>query len=230
MVAYNETFLNEHGTERSKFQRGNYSRGGVDTKDKLSADDFYDMASYSLSELMSEITLITGSKDKRSVMVGVDDEDVDRWEDGEGVVTWEAKNTMSFGKCYSMSISKEVSKLAVAAVEFSANMDFYVYMHHSGQFLAKDTKTKVPGEVNRLNFLDITYDIYHDHLGESFFKTCDSEMDSGFDDCIYGNVSRRLRDSFGCSLPYLPKVSLDGIEICDQKDEERRNKILDEYR
>lgn len=46
-------------------------------------------------------------------------------------------------RCYQMQISRDVTALGIISVVMVARMGIYVYLHHPGQFMDIDSKTKV---------------------------------------------------------------------------------------
>ncbi len=52
-----------------------------------------------------------------------------------------------------------MSLFQVLDVEFRSPLGIYIYLHHPGQFYNTDTKTKVPGKVGRMLFLDTSHDV-----------------------------------------------------------------------
>ena len=55
---------------------------------------------------------------------------------------------LTFGKCYSMEIDKNVTKRGVMDITFISRMDIYIYFHHPRQYLDIDSTTKVLLEYN----------------------------------------------------------------------------------
>ena len=53
------------------------------------------------------------------------------------------KYDISFGRCYSVQLKPQVTALGVTKVEFRANLNIYIYLHHPGQYMDVDSKTKV---------------------------------------------------------------------------------------
>jgi hypothetical protein len=44
-------------------------------------------------------------------------------------------------------------------VVFESKKDIYVFLHHPGQYLDVNSKTKLPGNVGSLLFIDIVYEV-----------------------------------------------------------------------
>lgn len=76
-------------------------------------------------------------------------------------------------------------------------------------------------------FIDITYEITINTLGEESEIPCSTEMDYAFDDCMSQEVVDKLVSRHGCSLPYLPS---DGNSpICDPTNVELREAAFKDY-
>ncbi len=59
----------------------------------------------------------------------------------------------SFGRCYSMILPQEVQELEVTSITMTLRMEAYVFPHHPGQYLHRDTKDKLPVELGRYFFI-----------------------------------------------------------------------------
>ena len=53
------------------------------------------------------------------------------------------KYDQTFGKCFSIEINPNVTKMGVTKIEFYAKLNIYIYLHHPGQYMDVDSKSKV---------------------------------------------------------------------------------------
>ena len=53
------------------------------------------------------------------------------------------KYDLSFGRCFSVQLKPKVTVMGVTKVEFRAKLNIYIYLHHPGQYMDVDSKTKV---------------------------------------------------------------------------------------
>ena len=60
---------------------------------------------------------------------------------------------MSYGRCYSLLLPKEVQELEVTSITMTLRMKGYVFPHHPGQYLHRDTKDKLPLETGMYFFI-----------------------------------------------------------------------------
>ena len=63
------------------------------------------------------------------------------------------------------------------------------------------------GKLDEKFFLDLSYVVNINTLAKHSYLPCDDNMDYHFDDCLAKKVVENLVEKFGCSLPYLPKIS-----------------------
>ena len=48
-----------------------------------------------------------------------------------------------FGKCFSVEINPNIAKMGITKIEFYAKLNIYIYLHHPGQYMDVDSKSKV---------------------------------------------------------------------------------------
>ena len=53
------------------------------------------------------------------------------------------KYDQTFGKCFSIEINPNVTKMGITKIEFYAKLNIYIYLHHPGQYMDVDSKSKV---------------------------------------------------------------------------------------
>jgi len=69
-----------------------------------------------------------------------------------------------------------------------SKLDIYVFLHHPGQYLDVNSKTKLPGVVGKLLFIDVVYEVSEDTLEKDAAIPCDRESDFSMDDCLETKV------------------------------------------
>jgi len=136
-----------------------------------------------------------------------------------------SKHYVRYGKCYSLEVLPAASKFGVTEFVVKSWVDIYVFLHHPGQFLDNNSKTKINVNVGIMTFIDMSYEIDEDTLGENSILPCQKEMDKNFDDCVSRKANEYLLSSFNCTVPYLPH----GGDICDPYDEQLRKNVTYKY-
>ena len=53
------------------------------------------------------------------------------------------KYDQTFGKCFSVELDPKVTEIGVTKMEFFAKLNIYIYLHHPGQYMDVDSKSKV---------------------------------------------------------------------------------------
>ncbi len=65
----------------------------------------------------------------------------------------------AFGRCYTFRMPQELVAIKVHSMIFTLKMAGLVYPHHPGQFQDKDTKNKLPVDLNRFYFAPSTHKV-----------------------------------------------------------------------
>lgn len=127
--AYKDDILRQYGTSRKVYQRGNYT---VNETAK-SAEEIFEEVTWELSDILKKVYVKTMDDDQPKVVIPVD----------ESLDVWMVKFHPLYGKCFSLVLGQNVTRLGVRRVDFTLNSTVYVYLHHPGQFWDYNSKAKV---------------------------------------------------------------------------------------
>ena len=119
------------GTSIKTYRKGNFS---TNTTDKDFVKTFHDV-SYGLSEILKKVKISTESEDVPSVDLTLSNNDPN--------ANYVTKYRNNFGRCFSIELSPNITNFAITKIEFWAFMNIYIYLHHPGQFMDVDSKSKV---------------------------------------------------------------------------------------
>jgi len=97
--------------------------------------------SYSLPELLTSVVVSTAHSELPEVSLNVSSESA--MNSTPDRVTWVTKYDDTFGRCFSMQLGPAITALGVIDVVFTGRLGIYVYLHHPGQKMDVDSKTKV---------------------------------------------------------------------------------------
>ena len=80
-------------------------------------------------------------------------------------------------------------------------------------------------------FIDLTYELTVNTLGQEGEIPCEAGMDWTYDDCIARRISDTLHEEFGCVVPFLPPELNEGREVCDFGEEgEKRERLINRFK
>jgi len=215
-VGYKESVLNKYGSTASTYRRGNYS---TPNEPLANPRDVFRRATYDLPEILHSLHVETLQESMRVVHLPV--------QLGRGPYSkWTVRHNSLYGLCYSLDIDSALTKFIISEVVIQCKVDIFVYLHHPGQYMDVTSKTKLPGQVGELLFIDIAYEIREDTLGEKALVPCQKELDFRLDDCVDNGVGDDLMSHFNCSVPYTPGATND---VCPPTDNELMRKAFARY-
>ena len=82
------------------------------------------MVTYNLTEIMKDIIVSTANITTPKIHLRLNQE-----KDAKFVTKYDR----TFGRCFSVQLEPQVTALEVLKVEFIANLNIYIYLHHPGQ-------------------------------------------------------------------------------------------------
>ena len=100
--------------------------------------------SHNLSYLIKFIEISTADSARPKIKVPI------RKKSEEATLVTKYDNT--FGRCYSLQLDRSVTALGITKIEFSTRLNIYIYLHHPGQYMDVDSKSKVSGSLNSGKF------------------------------------------------------------------------------
>ena len=149
--AYKPNVLEEYGTSRWNYVGGNFT---TIPNNKTDLEIFNDIT-HNLFEVLEEMVVSTKFKVKlklipddstsKSTFKLKPDEDTSRSKDklehpDVKVVT---KYDETFGKCFSVELGPEITALGVTKLDFVSKLNIFIYLHHPGQYMDVDSRSKV---------------------------------------------------------------------------------------
>ncbi len=155
-----------------------------------------------------------------------------------------------YGKCYTFLTPQELVSSKVYSLTFTLKMAGVVYPHHPGQFQSQDTRNMLPVEPNTYYFVPSNHKVLSSFIynaqacqkffqvaksltlpktGNSSFKTtCSDSITWTYDDCIYRATAERVRQKYGCVMPYFNKFNME--DTCQMQNfSVEKNKEFLEY-
>ena len=76
-------------------------------------------------------------------------------------------------------------------------------------------------------FIDITYELSTNTLGENSKLPCSADMDRLFDQCLINQVTEKLSSKFQCTVPYIPSPS--NLTVCDPNNAALRKAVFEKF-
>ena len=240
-TSYNPEKLKKYNIDRLQYQRGSYNHSGPDRSPR----QLFEEVTYKLEEIIKFARVSTWDEYNSTIVIPVDgtlDPKLGRWV---------KKIHILYGYCYSLEIFSALSAFGISELAMESYVDIFIMLHHSGQFLDYNTKSKVKMEVSahifcdvdrwNLNkyfqiggnikeylFIDLTYEVTIDTLESESELACNPNMNEHLDECLYRGIDKNLTDSFGCTIPYLPNYPDRDSEVC-REESEAAVKAVDRY-
>lgn len=109
------------------------------------------------------------------------------------------------GNCYGFSMPSCLAKAGPLEIVFEYYETTEIFIHHYGQFLSPNSRTRVNVEKGKFIKTAITHEVVQLLTGEEFSKCVDTfEPDMSYDGCIYSKLYDIMMDKVGCTVPWLP--------------------------
>ena len=115
------------------------------------------------------------------------------------------------GNCYSIVMPDCLHQTGPVEVIISLKEDVDVFIHHSGQFMSPNSRSRVRIKSNR----DVKVSVTHETVQMlEEFGTCTYTYQQGsYDNCIYQQMSKKMLEEIGCTVPWLPNRSKICIDV-----------------
>ena len=110
----------------------------------------------------------------------------------------------TYGRCYTMRVTDLVTNLGIINLVLKSHMGVHVYLHHPGQYMDVDSKTKIYGTLGNMLFIDLTHELTINTLEGDGEIPCNSTVDFSYDQCINEKIAEHMIQEFGCLAPFLP--------------------------
>lgn len=222
--AYVNSSLDSLQIMRRQYKDG-FFYGNLSVNGDFEDDGFklFNSVTYDLEDMMWGIVLSTADVQQPKISLPMDNSN-------KSIVEWDTKYVDTYGRCYEMRIAPNVTHLNIINIVFKSKIGIHVFMHHPGQRMDVDSKTKVYGHLQKMLFIDITHDLTVNTLEAEGAIPCNSSMDTIYDDCVYEKITDSLMADFGCVVPWLPRRK--DVSICKfegGKDDELREKVMNRY-
>ena len=140
--AYNQNILESYGSSVNQYRGGNFTLANHGFANHYQA---FEAVSHNLSYLIKSIKISTADKTRPRVQVAIRPKSTE--------ATLVTKYDSTFGRCYSLQLEPTVTALGITKIEFSTRLNVYIYLHHPGQYMDVDSKSKVSSSLTRGNFI-----------------------------------------------------------------------------
>ena len=184
--AYKAEKMKELGLDKNGYRHNGNTRSNSTENPWI----IFDKITHDLSELVDEISIKVAIKNKPRIHL-------DFGKQTNAKI--ETKYDNLFGRCVSIHLNLNVTKLGISNIKIKSKFNLYVYLHHPGQFMDSDKKTKVLAKRGKMHFLDVSYSIIENTEGN-----CDSDLTTKFDDCVHEKLAILLMNQSNCVVPFLP--------------------------
>ena len=139
--AYNQNILESYGSSVNQYRSGNFTLANGFANHCQA----FEAVSHNLSYLIKSIKVSTADKTRPRVHVAIRPKSTE--------ATLVTKYDSTFGRCYSLQLEPTVTALGITKIEFSTRLNVYIYLHHPGQYMDVDSKSKVSSSLTRGHFI-----------------------------------------------------------------------------
>ena len=114
------------------------------------------------------------------------------------------------GNCYSLGMLDCLHLAGPLEVIISLKLDVDVFIHHPGQIMSPNSRSRVRILPNREVKVSVTHETVQ-MLDD--FGTCTNTFPEGsYDNCVYQQLTSRMLKEIGCTVPWVPDKS----QICTE--------------
>jgi len=121
------------------------------------------------------------------------------------------------GDCFSMDPPKCLQETGILEVVLTTTDKTDIFIHHRGQFLSPNSRSRVDVDKGRFVKLAINHEITQ-LIGED--GSCSVDLDN-YDGCIYDLLLNMTMGEVGCTIPWLPGDS-HWPDVCGDDTEKRK--------
>ena len=128
------------------------------------------------------------------------------------------------GDCFATVLPDCIIEAGPLEVVFEFYDKTDIFMHHYGQFLSPNSRSRVDVDKGKFVKIAINHEVVQLLSGEDFGNCVDNfGNDGSFDSCMYSNLYEMMMEEVGCTVPWLPDKS----NICTDK--AKRDKAFEVY-
>ena len=148
---------------------------------------------------------------------------------------WTVQKYESFGKCFTFKVPEFLRQSQIRSITIQVKKNSVLYLHHPEHFETTDNENKVVIDLGKILFISVKHDITIDYskFMKDGSKTCDGNMDLGYDKCIHTNRDKRAMKSLGCTCPAMSHSKANPcnfINISDTQVTKLKNGLLDDIK
>ena len=103
----------------------------------LNAKGFFHEITHEIHEIIDRIEISTMSLNHSKVIVDI------LKEFGRKYVEFTTEYVDTYGRCYTMTVTDSLKSLVITKVTFITRLGVYIFLHHPGQHLHVNSRTKV---------------------------------------------------------------------------------------
>ena len=137
--AYKEDKLKEYGMDKNDLQNGFYHNSAKDKSHRM----LFEEVSYKLDEMVKFLELGTWTASNSSLEIPVDGTLDPK------LAEWSSKPHITHGLCHNLDVKNKAKELGVSYLYVESHTGLYIYLHHDGQFLDYDAKSKVNVKISQ---------------------------------------------------------------------------------
>ena len=149
------------------------------------------------------MTLFTLNPDVHTVDIPPDAEEIK----ARGLGTWREILHSTYGRCHSLELGKNVTRLGIHVATMETWLDTYVFLHYAGQFLSREAFAQRGfTKVGKRHYVNVDFVVSADTMGQASNIPCLSSIVGEYDDCLYKNIYQNMTADFNCVVPWLPRM------------------------
>lgn len=193
----------------------------ISNNSRTSPQAFYDEIVLDVKDVIHKITIYVEQViDGKNIIELSPDDTV--CEDGKNIFF--TKEYYFNGDCFATVLPECIIEAGPLEVVFEFYDKTDIFIHHFGQFLSPNSRSRVDVEKGKFVKIAINHEVVQLLSGEDFGNCVDNYGNDGsFDSCMYSNLHRLMMEQVGCTVPWLPDKS----NICTQ--ESKRKEAFDVY-
>ena len=170
-------------------------------------EEVYNDSTFSLEEIIGTVEVYLDRYINGSEKVTFDPKS-NRNPCGEEKKVFLAREYYFNGNCYSIIMPKCVHRVGPLEVIVNVKEAVDVFIHHPGQFLSPNSRSRVRILQNRHVKMALTHETVQ--LLPDFGTCTNAYPEGSYDNCIYEQLSNKMLEEIGCTVPWQANKS----EIC----------------
>ena len=125
--------VRSYGSDSAAYADGNYATPKAPAS--KTARNIYEEVTFNLREVVKDVRLQTSSETHPDVNITLE-------ETNGPNSKWTTKFHTKYGRCFSLGLATHVTRLGITQIVFETWVNAYVFLHHPGQYLDINSKTK----------------------------------------------------------------------------------------